>query len=155
MMLRSARRPTCFRSSPWPAIPTTRLPKTSGTTIDLIIRRNIVASGCATGVIRVSCHRSWSSQPSVMPTIIAMTIQPERPIRRRVPVMVLLRGSGATGQGAGLRVDARQEALVAGGELLHAVGLQEGGDRRKVDPERPELGQLARRRRDGRGDRRL
>src|SRR6478752_3431675 len=152
MMLRSARRPTCFRSSPWPAIPTTREPKTRGTTIDLIIRRNIVARGWAIGVMRVSCHRSWSSQPSVMPTIIAMMIQPVRPIRRRIPVMMLLEKSGATGEGACLRVDARQEALVAGGELLDAVGLQEGGDRLEVDAERAELVHLGAGGLDPRGD---
>src|SRR6478609_1880321 len=152
MMLRSASRPTCFKSSPCPAIPTTRLPNTSGTTIDLIIRRNIVASGWAIGVMRVSCQKSWSSHPRVTPTIIAMMIQPVRPIRRRVPVMMLLRKSGATGERACLRVDARQEALVAGGELLDAVGLQEGGDRLEVDAERAELLHLRTGGLDPRGD---
>src|SRR6478736_4018496 len=137
MMLRSASRPTCFKSSPCPAIPTTRLPNTSGTTIDLM---------------RVSCQKSWSSHPRVTPTIIAMMIQPVRPIRRRVPVMMLLRKSGATGERACLRVDARQEALVAGGELLDAVGLQEGGDRLEVDVERAELVHLGAGGLDPRGD---
>ena len=33
------------RSSPWPAMPTTSVPKMIGTTTDLIIRRNMVESG--------------------------------------------------------------------------------------------------------------
>ena len=41
----TARRPMRLRSSPWPAMPTTSVPKMIGTTTDLIIRRKTVESG--------------------------------------------------------------------------------------------------------------
>ena len=40
-----ASRPTRFMSSPWPAMPMTRVAKMSGAMSDLIIRRKIVESG--------------------------------------------------------------------------------------------------------------
>jgi hypothetical protein len=33
--------PICFRSSPWPAIPITKVAKSKGAMSDLIIRKNI------------------------------------------------------------------------------------------------------------------
>src|SRR3954466_11697003 len=45
-MDRKASLPTRFMSSPWPAMPTTSVPKSSGTMSDLIIRRKIVDRTC-------------------------------------------------------------------------------------------------------------
>ncbi len=44
-MDRSASRPMRLRSSPCPAIPTIKVPKMSGTTIDLINLRKMLESG--------------------------------------------------------------------------------------------------------------
>ncbi len=52
----SARRPTRLRSSPWPAMPTTRLAMMSGTTIDLIIRRKIDESGLSAAPTSTVVH---------------------------------------------------------------------------------------------------
>lgn len=70
----SARRPMRFRSSPWPAMPITRVPKMSGTTIDLIIRRKVVESGLRNGVKSRSGVME-STQPTTMPTPMPTKIQ--------------------------------------------------------------------------------
>ena len=70
----SARRPMRLRSSPWPAMPITRVPKMSGTTIDLIIRRKSVESGLRTGV-RSRSGVTLSIQPTTMPMPMPTKIQ--------------------------------------------------------------------------------
>ncbi len=76
MMERSASLPTFFMSSPCPAMPTTRVLKSSGTINDLIMRRKMLANGLRFGA------KSGASQPMRIPTIIEMMIQPVKPMPR-------------------------------------------------------------------------
>ena len=75
-MERSASLPTFFMSSPWPAMPTTRVLNSSGTINDLIMRRKMFANGLRFGA------KSGASQPMRMPMTIEMTIHDENPIPR-------------------------------------------------------------------------
>src|SRR5580704_6756106 len=85
MIERKARRPTPRISLPCPAIPTTSAAKISGTTSDLIIRRNTVPSGS------IAIPTDGSHAPMATPTINAMTIACVKPLRmclsaeRRLP----------------------------------------------------------------------
>ncbi len=72
-----ASRPIRLRSSPWPAMPTTRVPKMIGTTMDLIIRRKIVESGLS------SAANPGRSHPTRIPAPMPMKIQWVRVKRRR------------------------------------------------------------------------
>src|SRR5262245_3641865 len=49
-------------SSPWPAMPSTRVPNRIGTMIDLIIRRKVVDSG------RSDWAKSGKAQPTMVPS---------------------------------------------------------------------------------------
>src|SRR5260370_15076416 len=71
-----ASRPTRLRSPPWPAIPTTSDPKTSGTMIDLIIRKNTVESG------RRVVASAGAAQPTRVPTTKATRIHWVSVVRR-------------------------------------------------------------------------
>ena len=83
MIERSASRPTRFMSSPWPAMPTTSDPKISGTTIDLIIRRKIVASGLTASATLTLVQTVLSRYPIRTPTTIEITIHQVSEMERR------------------------------------------------------------------------
>ena len=72
-----ASRPTRFMSSPCPAMPTTSVPKMSGTMIDLIIRRNTVEIG-----LRETANLG-KKIPTTTPTTMAAMIHCVRVRRRR------------------------------------------------------------------------
>ncbi len=64
-------------SSPCPAIPTTSVPKMSGTMIDLIIRRNTVDTGFSV------MAKAGANVPMSTPTTIEIRIHDVSGIRRR------------------------------------------------------------------------
>src|SRR6266540_2863339 len=86
MMDLSASRPTLFMSSPWPAMPTTSVPKMIGTMIDLIIRRKTVDSGFSVTA------KSGNAQPTSTPIAIAIRIHCVREKRRRMRSIIALKG---------------------------------------------------------------
>ena len=82
----SASRPTRFMSSPWPAMPTTRVAKMSGAISDLIIRRKMVESGLS------SWENSGNAQPTSVPRTIAIRIHCVSETLRRIVSITGTRG---------------------------------------------------------------
>src|SRR6266566_1517393 len=105
MMDLSANRPTRFMSSPCPAIPTTRVPKISGTMMDLIIRRKTVDTGLSV------VANSGAYTPISTPTTIEIMIHDVSVMRlkfRNIIAILLssvnrdygrIGGGGSTGTG--------------------------------------------------------
>src|SRR5688572_14032087 len=91
-----ARRPTALRSSLCPAIPTTRVEKTKGTRMHLIIRRKRFETTlrfCETAGYELS----GKSQPTAIPTTIEIRIQCVKLIRRCQVMVFVPESNGCAG----------------------------------------------------------
>src|ERR1051326_1317560 len=137
-----ARRPTRFRSSPCPAIPTIKLPRMSSTTISLIIRRKMLDSGFSAAPTSALSHTSWSSHPTTAPATVAMMIHWLSEIRFSGL------GMSPSDECRRLRFDAFENLVVGLRELGHAFALELARDPGEIDTQGGERAQPFRRQRD-------